>query len=166
MPRLSTDDDVYRFRAIWLGPRGKRFGFEARYLAWAIGTLCWVLLTPTVFILARAAPLMLVGLVAVAAGAGLALLLDGTRALGLVLGAAGGFVTLLVAGTPPVAALALPPAGSVLVTAALMRLVDHDRSVREWVRVASQELHGPRAPGRRHRNTLHLRRVRLQRAAR
>ncbi len=166
MPRLSTDDDVYRFRAVWLGPRGKRFGFEARYLAWAIGTLCWVLATPAVFTLARVAPLVLVGAVGVVAGVGLALLLNGSRALGLVWAAAGSFLTLLVAGVPPVAALLLPPALSVLATSLIMRLVDHDRSVRDWLTVARQELHGPRGQRRRSRYTLASKRLQVQRATR
>lgn len=162
MPRLTTDDDVYRFRAVWLGPRGKRFGFEARYLAWAIGTACWALLTPAVFLLARTAPIALVVLAAGVGGPGVAVLLRGTRVLGLVWAAAAAFITLILAGMPPVAALLLAPTLSVLITCLIMRVVDHDRSVRDWLRVAHQELHAPRGDARRRRHTLHPRRITVQ----
>ena len=162
MPRLSTDDDVYRFRAIWLGPRGKRLAFEARYLAWAVGTCCWVLLTPSIFVLSRVAPLVLVVLVGLVTGIGLALLLRGTLALGLIWGVAGAFVTLLLAGAPAVAGLVLPPALAVLFTSLIMRLVDHDRSVRDWLRVANQELHAPRADRRRWVHVLDPQRIHVQ----
>lgn len=34
--RVQPDDEVYRVRAIWLGPRGLTLPFSARYLAWGI----------------------------------------------------------------------------------------------------------------------------------
>ncbi|MEP6696497.1 MAG: hypothetical protein ABJA34_06405 [Pseudonocardiales bacterium] len=162
MPRLTTDDDVYRFRAVWLGPRGKRFGFEARYLAWAVGTFCWVLLTPVVFVLARSAPIALVVLSAVLVGPGVAVLLRGSLVLGVVWAAAAAFLTLVIGAMPPVAALVLAPGVSVLATCLIMRVVDHDRSVRDWLRVAQQELHGPRAETRPRRHALSARRITVQ----
>ncbi|MGH9243518.1 MAG: hypothetical protein ACRD29_04230 [Acidimicrobiales bacterium] len=38
MPLLRTDDVVRRQRAIWLGPPGHRWPFDATYVAWAVGT--------------------------------------------------------------------------------------------------------------------------------
>jgi hypothetical protein len=34
---LRTDDVVRRQRAIWLGPPGHRWPFDATYVAWAVG---------------------------------------------------------------------------------------------------------------------------------
>jgi hypothetical protein len=38
VPVLRTDDVVRRQRAIWLGPPGHRWPFDATYVAWAVGT--------------------------------------------------------------------------------------------------------------------------------
>ncbi|SRR6266508_1551402 len=37
MPVLRTDDVVRRQRALWLGPPGHRWPFDATYVAWALG---------------------------------------------------------------------------------------------------------------------------------
>jgi hypothetical protein len=37
MPVLRSDDVVRRQRALWLGPPGHRWPFDASYVAWAIG---------------------------------------------------------------------------------------------------------------------------------
>jgi hypothetical protein len=37
MPILRTDDVVRRQRALWLGPPGHRWPFDATYVAWAVG---------------------------------------------------------------------------------------------------------------------------------
>lgn len=37
--RLRPDDDVYRVRAVWLGPRGLSLPWTARYLAYGIWLL-------------------------------------------------------------------------------------------------------------------------------
>ncbi|MGH9118664.1 MAG: hypothetical protein ACRD0A_12555 [Acidimicrobiales bacterium] len=37
MPLLRTDDVVRRQRALWLGPPGHRWPFDATYVAWALG---------------------------------------------------------------------------------------------------------------------------------
>lgn len=40
--RLRPDDDVYRVRAVWLGPRGLTLPWSARYLAYAIWLVIFV----------------------------------------------------------------------------------------------------------------------------
>jgi hypothetical protein len=37
VPVLRTDDVVRRQRALWLGPPGHRWPFDATYVAWALG---------------------------------------------------------------------------------------------------------------------------------
>lgn len=37
MPLLRTDEVVRRQRALWLGPPGHRWPFDATYVAWAVG---------------------------------------------------------------------------------------------------------------------------------
>ncbi len=42
--RVAPDDDVYRVNAVWLGPRGLTFPWTARYLAYAIWLLTFVVI--------------------------------------------------------------------------------------------------------------------------
>lgn len=42
--RLPVDDEIYNVDAVWLGPPGKTLPFRARYVAYAIGTVIFVLL--------------------------------------------------------------------------------------------------------------------------
>lgn len=42
MPLLRTDDVVRRQRALWLGPPGHRWPFDATYVAWAVGFVAGV----------------------------------------------------------------------------------------------------------------------------
>jgi hypothetical protein len=37
MPRLSTDDDVWRIKHVWLGPEDMTLPFQLRYTTWAVG---------------------------------------------------------------------------------------------------------------------------------
>jgi hypothetical protein len=37
VPLLRTDDVVRRQRALWLGPPGHRWPFDATYVAWGVG---------------------------------------------------------------------------------------------------------------------------------
>ncbi|TWF94241.1 hypothetical protein [Saccharopolyspora dendranthemae] len=41
--RIRTDDEVYRVDAVWLGPPKATFPFRARYVAWGVGTLVFLL---------------------------------------------------------------------------------------------------------------------------
>lgn len=41
--RVRTDDEVYRVDAVWLGPPKATFPFRARYVAWGVGILVFVL---------------------------------------------------------------------------------------------------------------------------
>jgi hypothetical protein len=41
--RVRTDDEVYRVDAVWLGPPKATFPWRARYVAWGIGILVFVL---------------------------------------------------------------------------------------------------------------------------
>lgn len=47
--RISTDDEVYRVNAVWLGPPKATFPWRARYVAWGVGIAAW----PLVFWLIR-----------------------------------------------------------------------------------------------------------------
>lgn len=40
--RIRTDDEVYRVDAVWLGPPKATFPFRARYVAWGVGTLVFL----------------------------------------------------------------------------------------------------------------------------
>jgi hypothetical protein len=40
--RIRTDDDVYRVDAVWLGPPKATFPWRARYVAWAVGTVMFL----------------------------------------------------------------------------------------------------------------------------
>lgn len=42
--RLPVDDEIYNVDAVWLGPPGKTLPFRARYVAYAIGAVIFVLL--------------------------------------------------------------------------------------------------------------------------
>lgn len=41
--RIRTDDEVYRVDAVWLGPPKATFPWRARYVAWGVGILVFVL---------------------------------------------------------------------------------------------------------------------------
>jgi hypothetical protein len=41
--QVRTDDEVYRVDAVWLGPPKATFPFRARYVAWGVGMLVFVL---------------------------------------------------------------------------------------------------------------------------
>lgn len=41
--RIRTDDEVYRVDAVWLGPPKATFPFRARYVAWGVGTVVYLL---------------------------------------------------------------------------------------------------------------------------
>lgn len=41
--RISTDDEVYRVNAVWLGPPKATFPWRARYVAWGVGIGLWPL---------------------------------------------------------------------------------------------------------------------------
>lgn len=41
--RIRTDDEVYRVDAVWLGPPKATFPWRARYVAWGVGALVFVL---------------------------------------------------------------------------------------------------------------------------
>jgi hypothetical protein len=41
--QVRTDDEVYRVDAVWLGPPKATFPFRARYVAWGVGMLMFVL---------------------------------------------------------------------------------------------------------------------------
>ena len=41
--RVRTDDEVYRVDAVWLGPPKATFPWRARYVAWGVGLLVFVL---------------------------------------------------------------------------------------------------------------------------
>jgi Na+/melibiose symporter-like transporter len=45
--RIRTDDEVYRVDAVWLGPPKATFPWRARYVAWGVGVVVF-LLTMTV----------------------------------------------------------------------------------------------------------------------
>jgi hypothetical protein len=40
--RIRTDDDVYRVDAVWLGPPRATFPWRARYVAWGVGTVMFL----------------------------------------------------------------------------------------------------------------------------
>ncbi|HWR46471.1 MAG TPA: hypothetical protein VN327_02455 [Pseudonocardiaceae bacterium] len=40
--RIRTDDDVYRVDAVWLGPPKATFPWRARYVAWGIGMVMFL----------------------------------------------------------------------------------------------------------------------------
>ena len=40
--RIRTDDDVYRVDAVWLGPPKATFPWRARYVAWGVGTVMFL----------------------------------------------------------------------------------------------------------------------------
>lgn len=42
--RLPVDDSIYNVNAVWLGPPNKTLPFRARYVAYAVGALVFVLL--------------------------------------------------------------------------------------------------------------------------
>ncbi len=41
--RVGTDDEVYRVDAVWLGPPKATFPWRARYVAWGVGILVFLL---------------------------------------------------------------------------------------------------------------------------
>lgn len=41
--RITTDDEVYRVNAVWLGPPKATFPWRARYVAWGVGIGLWPL---------------------------------------------------------------------------------------------------------------------------
>lgn len=41
--RVRTDDEVYRVDAVWLGPPKATFPWRARYVAWGVGILAFIL---------------------------------------------------------------------------------------------------------------------------
>ncbi|MDQ2790348.1 MAG: hypothetical protein DLM60_05790 [Pseudonocardiales bacterium] len=40
--RIRTDDDVYRVDAVWLGPPKATFPWRARYVAWGVGMMTFL----------------------------------------------------------------------------------------------------------------------------
>ena len=42
--RLLVDDEIYNINAVWLGPPNKTLPFRARYVAYAVGALVFVVL--------------------------------------------------------------------------------------------------------------------------
>jgi hypothetical protein len=46
--RIRTDDEVYRVDAVWLGPPRATFPWRARYVAWGVGTVLFLVVL-TVF---------------------------------------------------------------------------------------------------------------------
>lgn len=42
--RVAPDDEVYRVNTVWLGPRGLTFPWTARYLAYAVWLLAFLLI--------------------------------------------------------------------------------------------------------------------------
>jgi hypothetical protein len=42
--RLPVDDEIYNVNAVWLGPPSKTLPFRARYVAYAVGALVFVVL--------------------------------------------------------------------------------------------------------------------------
>lgn len=42
--RLPVDDEIYNVDAVWLGPPGKTLPFRARYVAYAVGAVIFLLL--------------------------------------------------------------------------------------------------------------------------
>lgn len=42
--RLPVDDEIYNVNAVWLGPPNKTLPFRARYVAYAVGALVFVLI--------------------------------------------------------------------------------------------------------------------------
>lgn len=42
--RLPVDDEIYNVDAVWLGPPGKTLPIRARYVAYALGTVIFMLL--------------------------------------------------------------------------------------------------------------------------
>jgi hypothetical protein len=64
--RIRTDDDVYRYRAVWLGPKGKTLPWHVRYIAYAIGfpqvLVYWLVLYGTGVFPPLTAPILAVGL--------------------------------------------------------------------------------------------------------
>lgn len=42
--RLPVDDEIYNVDAVWLGPPGKTLPFRARYVAYAVGAIIFLLL--------------------------------------------------------------------------------------------------------------------------
>jgi hypothetical protein len=51
--RIRTDDEVYRVDAVWLGPPKATFPWRARYVAWGVGVVVFLL----VLTLVRQTPL-------------------------------------------------------------------------------------------------------------
>lgn len=41
--RIRTDDEVYRVDAVWLGPPRATFPWRARYVAWGVGIIVFLL---------------------------------------------------------------------------------------------------------------------------
>src|SRR5437764_13266525 len=41
--RIRTDDEVYRVDAVWLGPPKATFPWRARYVAWGVGIVVFLL---------------------------------------------------------------------------------------------------------------------------
>ncbi|MEV4318528.1 hypothetical protein [Actinocrispum sp. NPDC049592] len=41
--RIRTDDEVYRVDAVWLGPPKATFPWRARYVAWGVGVVVFLL---------------------------------------------------------------------------------------------------------------------------
>src|SRR5699024_4883999 len=41
--RIRTDDEVYRVDAVWLGPPNATFPWRARYVAWGVGVVVFLL---------------------------------------------------------------------------------------------------------------------------
>jgi hypothetical protein len=104
VPLLRTDDVVRRQRALWLGPPGHRWPFDATYVAWAVGFCAAVFF-----------------------------------------GGLGGLTGLLLGDALwPLGPLATLPI-AYWVTRRLLGLVDHDRPLRYWRRLAVAEVAAGRA---------------------
>ncbi|NUT50754.1 MAG: hypothetical protein HOV94_26110 [Saccharothrix sp.] len=43
--RVRTDDEVYRVDAVWLGPPKATFPWRARYVAWGVGIVVFLVVT-------------------------------------------------------------------------------------------------------------------------
>jgi uncharacterized membrane protein YcfT len=55
--RLRTDDDVFRIRAIWLGPAGAPLPWHARYVAYGV----WIAVFSATLLVKALAPMLSVG---------------------------------------------------------------------------------------------------------
>lgn len=148
---IRSDDDLARYKPVFLGMRGMKRGtpWKARYLAYGLFFGLWLVLSPTyvgLFALLGLLPGPVPLLVGGAAAWPLTRmarkrLLDeqegGTKtALTVALAAAAVIflapMTLLVSSVHPLFSLPWAPATAILLTLTIMPHVDHDRTLRNW----------------------------------